>query len=132
MSADSNPLEVWLASDRGKRAVAHAEHERQQMKQSDRQGKEHDVNVDTGEMGEMAKVLANAKDGERIIPATIIGPGGKDGAGRRGKYTRSGSRMGATVPMVATERQRAPVYGPRKPLREVRRELRDARERDAE
>jgi hypothetical protein len=166
MSTDSNPLEVWLASDQGKRAVAHAEHEREQMKQSDRQGKERDMNVDTGELGELEQVLRNAGKGERVIPATII-PQPLDAAwqnqrrqkgeqemqastariarkaaalyGPRGTYANKNPKatvVTAETQTVATfERQngaRVTLYGPRKPLREVRRELQAAREKGGE
>jgi hypothetical protein len=61
------------------------------------------MNTDTGEMGRYEDVLRNAKPGERVIPATII-------------------------PDPRTQPKRAPqFYGPRKPLREVRREIREAR-----
>lgn len=53
------------------------------------------MNLETGQMGAMADVLRDAKPGERVIPAVII-----------------------------PEPKAKPVlYGPRKPLREVRKEL---------
>lgn len=189
-----NPLDVWLASDQGKRAVAHAEHERQQMKYSELQEhkkqhtslkegpwilkaelpqdtpvteavevggvytntwKEVEVNVDTGQMGEMEQVLRDAKEGERVIPATIIGMDDTvhlDAARRnqkrqmseqeidtsnarivrgvarvpKGTYANKKGKAagrGTTVLLLPTERVRAPVYGPRRPLREVRQEI---------
>ena len=56
------------------------------------------MNVDTGFMGRLDDVLKAAKPGERVIPATII-------------------------PAPSVQPRRVELYGPRKPLREVRKEL---------
>jgi hypothetical protein len=62
------------------------------------------MNVDTGQLGTLDELLKAAKPGERVIPATII-------------------------PAPAQEARPAPAtYGPRKPLREVRAELKAARD----
>lgn len=81
------------------------------------------MNVDTGQMGPLADVLRDAKPGERVIPATIIGPS-------RGKYVKRRA-MADPVPMVPMERVMPSVYGPRRPLREVRAELQAAKTKEA-
>lgn len=59
------------------------------------------MNVDTGQMGSLADLMRDAKPGERVIPATLI-------------------------PAPAKQTRPAPkLYGPRKPLREVRKELQE-------
>ena len=57
------------------------------------------MNVDTGYMGDMDDVLRKAKPGEKVIPAILI----------------------------PQPRPKPALYGPRKPLREVRKELAEAR-----
>jgi hypothetical protein len=76
------------------------------------------MNVDTGFMGEMDEVRRRALPGERVIPATIIPAPGKYANKKSKRRT-----LRAPTPVVATGRVTAPVYGPRKPLREVRDEL---------
>lgn len=89
------------------------------------------MNVDSGDMGEMADVLRRAQPGERVIPATIIPP-------PRGKYAnkKGAGVVTAHVQTVATfnKQDGTPVvrYGPRKPLREVRRDLQAQREKAQE
>lgn len=77
------------------------------------------MNVDTGQMGNLADVLRDAQPGERVIPATII-------PAPSGKYAKRRA-MSDPAPMVPTEREMPPVYGPRKPLREIRAELQAAK-----
>jgi hypothetical protein len=92
------------------------------------------VNVDTGYMGEMDDVVRKARPGEKVIPATIIPAPIWDAASRyeREQAREQAIRDGDPRVGVMREHTSRPVpalYGPRKPLREVRRELQEARER---
>jgi hypothetical protein len=87
------------------------------------------MNVDTGQMGTLADVLRDAQPGERVIPATIIpNPYERElrQAMQHGAYERTRSRLSKAERELerSAARARTPVmYGPRKPLREVRAEL---------
>jgi hypothetical protein len=93
------------------------------------------MNVDTGQLGTLDELLKAAKPGERVIPATLIGlPGAVGGILQAaGRWDRDEARRrfiernnaAAKVTMAA-------VYGPRKPLREVRAELRAQKAAEAQ